>query len=72
MAEAFLRSVDGDPVALLQVLDTSVDTPVEDLARIDTPTLVAVGADDVDHASAERLAERAAARPVRRSCPAIT
>ena len=56
MAEAFLRSVDGDPVALLQVLDTSVDTPVEDLTRIETPTLVAVGADDVDHASAERLA----------------
>ena len=56
MAEAFLRSVDGDPVALLQVLDSSVDTPVEDLTRIETPTLVAVGADDVDHASAERLA----------------
>jgi len=57
IAEAFLRSVNGDPVALLQVLDTSVDTPVGDLARIQTPTLVAVGADDVDHASAERLAE---------------
>jgi len=57
MAEAFLRSVGGDPVALLHVLDTSVATPVDDLAGIGTPTLVVVGADDVDHASAERLAE---------------
>ena len=56
MAEAFLQSVEGDPVALLQVLDTSVDTPEAQLARIETPTLVVVGADDVDHASAERLA----------------
>ncbi len=44
MAEAFLKTVGGDPVALLHVLDTSVDTPVEALARIETPTLVLVGA----------------------------
>lgn len=57
MAEAFLSSVGGDPVALVQILDTSVGTSVEELAGVDTPTLVVVGADDVGHASAERLAE---------------
>jgi pimeloyl-ACP methyl ester carboxylesterase len=56
MAEAFLRSTGGDPVALLHVLDTTVDTPREDVARIETPTLVAVGGDDPARRSAEALA----------------
>ena len=56
MADAFLRSTGGDPVALLHLLDTTVDTPREDLARIETPTLVAVGADDPARRSAEELA----------------
>jgi pimeloyl-ACP methyl ester carboxylesterase len=56
MAEAFLKTVGGDPVALLNVLDTFVDTPREALARIDTPTLVLVGAEDDDNGSAEALA----------------
>jgi pimeloyl-ACP methyl ester carboxylesterase len=56
MADAFLRSTGGDPVALLHLLDTTVDTPREDLARIETPTLVAVGADDPARRSAEDLA----------------
>jgi pimeloyl-ACP methyl ester carboxylesterase len=55
-AEAFLKTVGGDPVALLRVLDTSVDTPREQLARIGTPTLVLAGADDDDNGSAEELA----------------
>jgi pimeloyl-ACP methyl ester carboxylesterase len=57
MAEAFLRSTGGDPAALLHVLDTTVDTPREDLARIETSTLVAVGADDPAVRSAEELAD---------------
>ena len=56
MAEAFLKTVGGDPVALLNVLDTFVDTPREALGRIDTPALVLVGADDDDNGSAEALA----------------
>jgi pimeloyl-ACP methyl ester carboxylesterase len=56
MAEAFLRSTGGDPVALLHLLDTTVDTPPEDVARIATPMLVAVGADDPARRAAEALA----------------
>ena len=43
-------------MALLLVLDTSVDTLRGALAHIDTPTLVAVGADDEARRSAEALA----------------
>jgi pimeloyl-ACP methyl ester carboxylesterase len=56
MAEAFLKTVGGDPVALLHVLGTSVDTPREALARIGVPTLVLVGAEDGDNGSAQALA----------------
>jgi pimeloyl-ACP methyl ester carboxylesterase len=56
MAEAFLKTVGGDPVALLHVLDTFVDTPREDLHEIQTPTLVLIGDDDHDTGSAEELA----------------
>ncbi len=45
-AEAFLKTVGGDPLALLQVLETSVDTPREVLERITTPILVLAGIDD--------------------------
>ena len=55
-AEAFLKTAGGDPVALLHVLDTSVDTPHEALARIVVPTLVLVGAEDDDNGSARELA----------------
>ena len=72
MAETFLRQVGGDPVALRVLLDTAVDTPREELARIQTPTLVAVGADDEAHRSAEALAG-AAPRTAGSSCsPATT
>jgi pimeloyl-ACP methyl ester carboxylesterase len=57
MAEKFLQQVGGDPVALLRLLDSAVDTPREDLTHIRTPTLVVVGADDEAHRSAEALAE---------------
>ena len=56
MAEAFLKTVRGDPEALVHVLDTFVDTPKEALAQITTPTLVVVGADDHDNGSSEALA----------------
>lgn len=56
MTEAFLKTVGGDPVALLNILDAYVDTPREALARIDTPTLVLAGANDDDNGSAEALA----------------
>ncbi|MHB8476999.1 MAG: alpha/beta fold hydrolase [Steroidobacteraceae bacterium] len=55
MTEAFLNTVRGDPVALLHVLGTFVDTPREQLARIEVPTLVLTGADDHDNGSAEAL-----------------
>jgi len=56
MAEAFLKTVGGDPVALLHVLDTFVDTSRESLGRIETPTLVLMGSDDHDTGSGEDLA----------------
>lgn len=56
MAEAFMKTVGGDPVALLRVLDTFIDTPHEALAPIRTPTLVLIGAEDNDNGSAESLA----------------
>jgi pimeloyl-ACP methyl ester carboxylesterase len=57
MAETFLRQVGGDPDALLLLLDTSVGTTPDELSRVETPTLVAVGEDDTAHRSAEALAE---------------
>ena len=56
MAEAFMKTVGGDPVALLHVLNTFQDTPREALARIAIPTLVLTGAEDDDNGSAEALA----------------
>jgi pimeloyl-ACP methyl ester carboxylesterase len=55
-AEAFLKTVGGDPVALLRVLDTFVDTPPEALTQIATPTLVLVGDEDHDHDDGDALA----------------
>lgn len=57
LTEAFLKTTGGDPVALLRVLDTFVDTPRDVLDRIGQPTLVACGVDDDDNGSAEALAE---------------
>lgn len=55
-AEAFLKTVGGDPVALLHILSTFVDTPREALARITIPMLVVAGAEDDDNGSAAALA----------------
>jgi pimeloyl-ACP methyl ester carboxylesterase len=56
-AEAFLKSVGGDPVALLHILDTFVDTPRDAFAQITMPVLVLAGAEDQDNGSAEALAD---------------
>ncbi len=56
MTEAFLKTTGGDPVALLHILDTFVDTPHDALAGIATPTLVVNGADDNDNGSGAELA----------------
>ncbi|HTH98373.1 MAG TPA: alpha/beta hydrolase [Stellaceae bacterium] len=56
MAEAFLKTVGGDPEALLHLLDTFVDTDEATLARLNRPALVLAGAEDYDNGSAEALA----------------
>lgn len=57
LAEAFLKTTGGDPQALLQVLDTFVDTPADALAAFDEPTLVVAGVEDFDNGSAAALAD---------------
>jgi pimeloyl-ACP methyl ester carboxylesterase len=60
MAEAFLKTTGGDPEALLPLLDSFVDTPAADLARIAMPTLVVSGSEDGDNGSSEALAAQLA------------
>jgi pimeloyl-ACP methyl ester carboxylesterase len=57
LVEAFLHQNGGDPEALMLALRSSVDTSPEELAAIEVPTLVVVGEDDVEHTSADKLAE---------------
>jgi pimeloyl-ACP methyl ester carboxylesterase len=57
MAEAFLKTTGGDPLALLGILDTFVDTPVEAIARFDLPVAVICGEEDQDNGSAAALAD---------------
>jgi hypothetical protein len=57
MAEAFLKTTGGDPVALRHILDTFVDTTVEEIAAFDLPIAVVCGEDDQDNGSAEALAD---------------
>lgn len=57
MAEAFLKTTGGDPVALLGILDTFVDTPAEAIAEFDLPVAVICGEEDQDNGSASALAE---------------
>ena len=55
--EAFLRTVDGDPEALLLLLDSWVDTPLAELAAVTAPTAVLVGAEDDRVDGARELAD---------------
>jgi pimeloyl-ACP methyl ester carboxylesterase len=57
MAEAFLKTTGGDPLALRQILETFVDTPADMLAEIDIPVGVVCGDDDQDNGSAAALAD---------------
>jgi pimeloyl-ACP methyl ester carboxylesterase len=57
MAEAFLKTTDGDPDALLPLLDAAVDTSEAEIAGISQESLVVTGADDHDNGSAEELAK---------------
>jgi pimeloyl-ACP methyl ester carboxylesterase len=54
--EDWITARGGDPVALVQVLGTFVDTPLAELARITVPTLVLTGAQDGHNDTAEALA----------------
>jgi pimeloyl-ACP methyl ester carboxylesterase len=56
MAEAFLKTTKGDPVALLRIIDTFVDTSAAQIAAIEQPVLVLSGDRDDDNGSAEALA----------------
>lgn len=55
-AEAFLKSTAGDPQALLGVVDTFVDTPVDEITRFGWPAVCVNGVDDNDNGSAAALA----------------
>ncbi len=57
MAEAFLKTTGGDPIALLRILNSFVDTPVETLQTYDWPIGIICGEDDNDNGSASALAK---------------
>ncbi|QNQ11031.1 alpha/beta fold hydrolase [Sphingomonas alpina] len=57
LAEAFLKTSKGDPIALLNILDTFVDTPIETIRAIARPALILSGEEDDDNGSAEALAQ---------------
>lgn len=58
LAEAFLKTTGGDPVALLHVIDTFASTDEAIVAGFDWPALVVNGVDDDDNGSARALADR--------------
>lgn len=57
MAEAFLKTTGGDPLALIRILDSFVDTDEADLRAISAPIGVVCGAEDDDNGSASALAD---------------
>ncbi len=56
MVEAFLKTTKGDPIALLNILGTFVDTPPEAINGFALPSLVVAGYEDHDNGSASDLA----------------
>lgn len=56
LAEAFLKTSGGDPVALLGIIDTFADTSIEAIEGFTLPTAVICGAEDHDNGSAQALA----------------
>lgn len=57
LAEAFLKTTGGDPVALLGILETFADTPADALTGFVQPALVVAGVEDFDNGSAPDLAD---------------
>jgi pimeloyl-ACP methyl ester carboxylesterase len=57
MTEAFLKTTKGDPVAMLNILNTFVDTPEGQIRAIQQPTEVICGADDQDNGIAQELVD---------------
>ena len=57
LAEAFLKTTGGDPIALLHILDTFTDTPLAVIERFAAPALVVAGVEDEDNGSAPALAD---------------
>ncbi|MEQ1549149.1 MAG: alpha/beta hydrolase [Chakrabartia sp.] len=57
MAEAFLKTSGGDPVALEQILDTFIDTTEAELRGLSLPIGVVCGVDDQDNGSAAALVD---------------
>ena len=57
MAEAFLKTTGGDPLAMLPLLDSFVATSREEVRAIALPTLVLSGEDDHDNGSSAELAD---------------
>lgn len=56
LAEAFLKTTGGDPLAMLPLLDTFVATTPAEIAAINVPALVLSGVDDHDNGSAGDIA----------------
>ncbi|GAC1307554.1 MAG: alpha/beta fold hydrolase [Steroidobacteraceae bacterium] len=56
MAESFLKTMGGDPAALLRILDTAVPTAVDALTALRLPILIVAGVEDADNGSADALA----------------
>jgi pimeloyl-ACP methyl ester carboxylesterase len=56
MAEAFLKTTGGDPVALRLILDSFVDTDEAQLRSFNLPVAVICGVEDQDNGSAADLA----------------
>lgn len=57
MTEAFLKTTRGDPIALLNILGTFVDTDESTIRGFRQPTEVICGADDRDNGVAQDLAD---------------
>lgn len=57
MTEAFLKTTKGDPIALLRILRTFVDTPEELIAGFPQPAAIICGKDDNTNGSARELAD---------------
>jgi pimeloyl-ACP methyl ester carboxylesterase len=56
MAEAFLKTTGGDPLALRNILETFVDTSEAEIASWELPVGIVCGEQDDDNGSAAALA----------------